>query len=133
MQTENPRNRTLLVVDDDLAIRETLQELFEQEGYAVFCAANGAEALTLLERIHDPALILLDQNMPVMSGAEFLRHKAAEPRIAGLPVVVMSAEKCLHHGHGPTEFLSKPFNVGQLLATVEQYSRRAARRVPAMS
>lgn len=126
-------SRTILVIDDDQAIRETLHELLEQEGYTVFCAENGEDGLRMLSRIRAPALILLDQNMPVMNGAEFLRFKQLDDRFARIPVVVMSAERCRFGEGQVAEFLAKPFNVGKLLRTAKHYSSiYSGQRIPAL-
>ena len=70
--------------------------------------------------------------MPVMNGAEFLRRKALDSKFAGVPVVVMSAEKSRLVGEGVAGFLAKPFNVACLLDTVERFTAEAASRQPAL-
>jgi CheY-like chemotaxis protein len=83
----------LLVVDDDPAIRETLADLLQDEGYVVMTAINGKEALTRLRAgSARPCVILLDLMMPVMSGAEFYAEMRSDPALADIPVVVISAE-----------------------------------------
>ena len=82
----------ILVVDDDLAVRESLSDFLTDEGYAVRTAVDGADALAQLAPPHDkPALVLLDMAMPVMSGSEVLRRMADDPRLADIPVLVVSA------------------------------------------
>jgi CheY-like chemotaxis protein len=114
----------VLVVEDDLAIRETLRELLEHQGFKVSAAANGREALADLAGRASPQLILLDLMMPVMDGVEFRTEQRRDPRLAQIPVVVISAE------HRPEEkvsgmavdgFLAKPFALDALLATVQRY------------
>lgn len=85
-----PRLVSLLIVDDDDDIRDSLAELLSLKGYSVATAANGAEALALLEDVR-PQLILLDLSMPIMSGYQFRAEQRARPAIAHIPIVVMSA------------------------------------------
>jgi CheY-like chemotaxis protein len=79
----------VLIVEDDEAIRETLRELLEFEGFEVATAANGREAVSQLQRTERPCLILLDLMMPVMNGWEFLRKRREDLTIATIPVVVV--------------------------------------------
>ncbi len=113
----------VLVVEDDSTIRETLAELLADEGYGVTCAANGVEALALLGTEERPALILLDLMMPVMNGWDLRRALADDPRLAAIPVVVLSA--AVASGGRPSdigadEFLAKPFDLSTLLDTVQR-------------
>jgi CheY-like chemotaxis protein len=119
----SPRAR-ILIVEDDVAIRQTVAELLEDEGYEVDCAANGADALALLERSEVPALILLDLMMPVMDGWSFRETQRRDPRLAGIPTVVVTASNAAS-GHAPDElapdaFLAKPFDLDRLIDTVER-------------
>jgi CheY-like chemotaxis protein len=110
----------ILLVEDDTAIRETIAELLCDEGYRVTSAANGAEALELLEASDAPSLILLDLMMPVMNGWELQRALHRDPRLSSIPVVVISASRDAEP-RLPTDaaaFLAKPFDAGRLLDTV---------------
>jgi CheY-like chemotaxis protein len=115
---------SILVVEDDVAIRETMVELLTGEGFHVTCAANGAEALEALERGAAPSLILLDLMMPVMDGWAFRVAQQQDPRLSGIPVVVLSAgagmEGRLSHLQ-PAAFLPKPFELEHLLHTVGRF------------
>jgi CheY-like chemotaxis protein len=114
-----------MVVEDDFAIRETLRELLEDQGYHVTPAANGAEALARLRSNGQPKLILLDLMMPVMNGWEFRSAIEDDPRLSRIPVIVISADHALEqkvdrmHVQG---WLAKPFELDQLLRAVEQYA-----------
>jgi CheY-like chemotaxis protein len=115
----------VMIVEDDFAIRETLRELLEDQGYHVTPAANGAEALARLRSNGSPKLILLDLMMPVMNGWEFRSAIEDDPRLSQIPVIVISADHGLEqkvdrmHVQG---YLAKPFELDQLLRTVERYA-----------
>ena len=117
------REREVMVVEDDVAIRETLREVLEDRGYRVVGAANGVEALASL-RGRTPSLILLDLAMPVMDGLEFRDVQRSDPELARIPVVIISAD---HGGENEASrlavegYLAKPFELDALLATVDRY------------
>lgn len=82
----------LLVVDDDDDLRDTLAEVLAEHGHAVEVAPDGAAALRRLEATATiPDAILLDWMMPRMDGLEFRRRQRADPRLARIPVVLMTA------------------------------------------
>jgi CheY-like chemotaxis protein len=114
----------VMVVEDDYAIRETLRDVLEDEGFAVSSAANGQDALAHLAAGDSPRLILLDLMMPVMDGVEFRSVQQRDPRLSQIPVVVISAENGLEQtasNMAVEGFLAKPFELGALLATVQRY------------
>ena len=82
----------VLVVDDDADIRFAAVMLLQSDGYTTIAAANGREALGLLRRGVRPKLILLDLRMPVMDGFAFRAAQLADPALARIPVVVVSAD-----------------------------------------
>jgi CheY-like chemotaxis protein len=86
------RGRTVLLVDDDPAVRHATAMVLRDEGYVVAEACHGGQALSWL-RAHprDAGVVLLDLMMPVMDGRDFLEAKDAEPAIAGIPVVLVTA------------------------------------------
>ncbi len=112
---------TILVVDDDTAIRAALSELLEEEGYEVLGARHGKEALSLLHTNPMPDLILLDLNMPVMDGFQFRAAQQADPALQAIPVAVISAgERATTAARlSPAAFIPKPFDFNLLLQTVE--------------
>lgn len=119
----------VLVVEDDLAIRETLRELLEDEGYRVQAAENGREALDWLRAGHPPRVILLDLMMPVMNGWEFRQAQRRDPTLSHIPVVVLSADHPLADkvsGMAVAGYLAKPFDLEALLVTIRQYCRGRA-------
>jgi CheY-like chemotaxis protein len=115
-------NRKILVVEDDQAIREVLTEVLRFEGFEAFGAANGREALNLLEAEDVPSLIILDLMMPVMNGWEFLDHIHQTPRLATIPVIVASAG--LSRPNGPeieVDFMRKPIDLDEFIERVRKH------------
>jgi len=110
---------TVLVVDDDEAIRETIAELLRDSRYDVLCAENGAQALALLESGARPGLVILDLMMPVMSGWELIERLRRHPdhELSQIPVVILSAVGLA----GEHVMIHKPVEIDLLLGTVERY------------
>ena len=82
--------QTVLVVDDDVAVRRPMARLLELEGFDVIEAGNGQEALTCLRTELGIAVIVLDLRMPVMDGWAFRTRQRADPLVAHIPVIVIS-------------------------------------------
>jgi CheY-like chemotaxis protein len=111
---------SILVVDDDPAIRATVAEILEAEGYTIRTASNGREALELVEQ-DVPHVVLLDMQMPVLDGWGFAR--AVRPLQMGLQILVMTAAQDARRWAAEIEaagYVPKPFNLTQLLAQVER-------------
>jgi CheY-like chemotaxis protein len=111
----------VLVVEDDLAIRESLEQILEFEGYHPILAENGERAVEILETGEIPCLILLDLMMPVMSGWEFLKVQQENRALSTIPVVIVSAAGEKAKQTTANGFLSKPIDVEQLLEIVGHY------------
>lgn len=113
-------DKRILIVEDAADIRFLLKSLFETEGFSVDQAANGQEALEVLHSADPlPALILLDLMMPVMDGYEFRIKQESEPRLAGIPVVVMTADGDISARRSSIrarEYLKKPVDINRLLS-----------------
>ncbi len=116
----------ILVADDDPHIRRLVAEILHDEGYPVLTAADGQQALVLI-RTRAPALVLLDLQMPLLSGWEVLDRLRAEG--IHVPVVFMTAAyraRAEAQRHEADGFLAKPFEVDELLAVVARYARPPA-------
>ena len=113
---------TILIVDDDADSRDELAVILADEGYAVCQAMSGEEALALLDDMPTlPQVMLLDLIMPKMDGRDVLDTLARTPRLAGIPVVVVSAlpdlARALPHARQVTQ---KPVDLGLLLGAIEK-------------
>jgi CheY-like chemotaxis protein len=107
----------VLIVEDERDLLDSLQEFFEDEGFSVQTASNGAEALSLLDADELPSVVLLDLMMPVLDGNELFARMRAEPRLAGIPVIVSTSDP----SRAPSGVLimKKPVNLGSLLGAVQ--------------
>ena len=117
--------KTVLIVEDDHSIRETIKEILEYEGYAVLQAENGQEALDVLrESPKLPHLIFLDLMMPVKDGFAFRKEQESDPVLKDIPVVSMSA-----HGHvfekkarsGATDYFQKPAELDEIFEVLNKH------------
>jgi two-component system cell cycle response regulator DivK len=110
----------VLIVDDDPAIREMLDELFTDEGYDTLRAADGRTAVELA-RNNRPHLILMDLMLPVLDGASAIRAFKADPQTRRIRIIAMSAgaNLRLHADHLPVDgVLGKPFDLDAILADI---------------
>ena len=120
---EGPR---ILVIDDDEGVREAMVSILEVMGYRVASATNGKEALDYLRDAATPDLIISDLAMPVMDGRQFRREQVKEPRLAKIPVIVVSALSD-QTDIDANEIFIKPVEVDILLAAVNRYCRGGER------
>lgn len=116
----------VLVVDDDLDVREMLELFLTHSGFGIKTAANGAEAL---RRMHEekPCLVLLDLMMPVMSGWQFRERQLADPALARIPVVVITAafDAASVSERLGLRCLTKPVNLEEVVTIVHQACSRS--------
>lgn len=117
-------SKKVLIVDDDVDVREAVADMLGEEGYEVITAEDGLQALkTLTTYASDICVILLDLMMPNMDGREFRRQQLVAPAIAAIPVIVVSA---FNPGAVASElsakaFLPKPFEAEQLQRVVVEH------------
>ena len=118
---------TILVVDDEPAIRRFLTPFLAAEGYGVIEAATGREALALAES-HDPDVILLDLGLPDLDGEEVLRALPMWRRARVIVLSVRSRErdKVTALDLGASDYLTKPFSLAELAARIRVCLRRGA-------
>ena len=117
---------SLMIVEDDPDIRSALASILRSEGYRVSCACDGREALELLRGGARADVILLDLMMPVMSGRDFRAAQLADPALAHIPVVVLTADGRIRDTArllDAADAFAKPFEVEALLSAIERVGR----------
>lgn len=115
--------KTVMIVDDDADIRDTLGDVLGDVGYAVVTAIDGLEALELLRTRPAPDVILLDLMMPRCDGKEFRRRQLAEPAIALVPVVLLTADVNIADKRAELDaraYLAKPVGLDELLSVIAE-------------
>lgn len=111
----------VMVVDDDDAIREALEDVLGDEGYHVISASDGVRALECLQGEHRPNAILLDLWMPVMNGWKFLEALTTDPRFSQIPLVVLTAARNQRaRDLRVAEVLTKPVQLQQVLGVLKR-------------
>lgn len=117
-------SNSILVVEDDQDIRESLLELLEMEGYKVRGVENGQLAMDILGQAKElPGLILLDLMMPVKSGFEVAEELKSSPRLSQIAVVIMSADGQLTQKQSSIKanaYLKKPVDIELLMGTISK-------------
>jgi len=112
---------SVLIVEDDAAVRSTLAAILGDEGWQILIAPNGFDALTTLDH-HEPDVVVLDWMTPVLDGRSFLAVLRGERRHA-LPVLVISAGRVTAdaaRASGADAYLDKPFDIDELVNVVHQ-------------
>jgi two-component system, OmpR family, KDP operon response regulator KdpE len=128
----DPRDMTILIVDDEPRIRDFVRMNLELERYRVIEASNGLEALEQL-RANLPDLIVIDVMMPEMDGFETLRHIR---EVSNVPVIMLTVrqndqDKILGLDLGADDYIAKPFNPRELLSRIRALLRRSLIASPA--
>jgi two-component system chemotaxis response regulator CheY len=114
---------SILLVEDDIDVREALAEALSDQGYAVETAVDGLQALERLRGGARPGVILLDLMMPRMDGVEFRMVQRADPALAHLPVVLLSADARMDEKARLLDVqgaICKPIDLAQLTAAIER-------------
>jgi CheY-like chemotaxis protein len=111
---------TVLVVEDELDLREMMRDALELNGYAVVTAEDGQDALNKISDIDHLCLVILDLLMPVMNGWDFVERMRRRTELASVPVVVHSSAPGPEPA-GVTRVLQKPILFDRLLAVVREY------------
>jgi chemosensory pili system protein ChpA (sensor histidine kinase/response regulator) len=112
-----------LVVDDSITMRRVTQRLLERRGAKVYTARDGLDAITVLQE-HNVDVILLDIEMPRMDGYQFATHVRNDPKLRGLPIIMITSRSGEKHRAkaieiGVNDYLSKPYQESQLIAAIE--------------
>jgi twitching motility two-component system response regulator PilH len=108
---------TVLVVDDDAAVRSLFSDALGEAGHDVVIARDGAEALSRLRHGSVPCVVLTDVHMPRMDGWELSRAVARDPQLASVPVVALTGDRVLSFSSPARD---KPFSVEELDALVQR-------------
>lgn len=115
--------KRILIIDDDIHIGNVLEETLSKEGYQIFRAYSGTEALFILSK-SKPDLVLLDLMLPGLNGEDVL------PQIKGIPIIVVSAKVDIDNKvdvllGGAVDYVTKPFNMRELLARISVHLRNS--------
>ena len=117
-------SRAVLLVEDDRALRATIETILKAEGYLVETARDGIEALEKLESF-EPAVIVLDLMLPRMDGVQFAAELERAGRRPGLPIVVVSADsraRVKARQMQAETLIEKPFSIVELVQAVSLYT-----------
>jgi CheY-like chemotaxis protein len=115
----------ILIIDDDNATRSYVTKILPHQSYETLTASSGTEALKVLETHSDIDIILLDLMMPGLSGFKVLEMLKADPKLASIKVIIMSAmaeveEKIKAFSAGAADYMIKPFGKGELVQTLNK-------------
>lgn len=113
-------NQTILLIEDDHDIRVSFRQALETCGHFIYSVANGKDALSLLEKITPPKLIILDLGMPIMNGEDFLALKDKNPLLKDIKVLVVSCYIDRIKNIKKHQFLVKPVDMDQFLTKVSE-------------
>ena len=115
--------KTVLIVDDEPGTAKLLAAWLERAGYAVATANDGNEALQYLRKNDPPCVILLDLAMPGMDGWQFRHEQLQEPKLAGIPTLLVTASADDYKSAGASSgvrIFPKPFDRDRLLKTIAE-------------
>jgi DNA-binding response OmpR family regulator len=120
---------SILVVEDDETLRETIVYNLEEEGYTVLSAADGERGLEII-RTKIPDLVVLDIMLPRLDGLAVTRMVRKDAAVAHIPIIMLTArgtqgDKMVGLDSGADDYITKPFGLGELLARIRAVLRRA--------
>jgi CheY-like chemotaxis protein len=121
-------NKTILICDDDQDILEMLVLVLETYGYHAIAESNSPNLFNTIRKEH-PGLVIIDLWMPLMTGDEVVKQLRQSPETEKLPVIVISASmdgKETAANAGANHFISKPFDIVNLIDKIEQYYAQAS-------
>ncbi|MFA5976104.1 MAG: response regulator transcription factor [Elusimicrobiota bacterium] len=118
----------VLVVDDEVSVRAVLERILRKEGFQVLLAASAKEALQILKD-QQPDVMVLDLNLPDLSGNEVCQRIRKDPLACSIPILILTGRvmegltaECLNSG--ADDYLAKPFDIKELVARVKSLLRR---------
>src|SRR3990172_1588641 len=125
---------TILIVEDEYAMRVGLEDAFSHSGYDVVCAPDGETGVKLVDE-HKPDLIILDVMLPGMDGFEVCKQVRTKGFLK--PILMLTArsqeiDKVIGLELGADDYVTKPFNDRELFARVKALLRRASQNAPAL-
>jgi len=117
-------NKTILVVDDEPFILRSLTFILKKEGYTVYSATNGKEAMSLIEKVGKPDLMFLDVMMPKMNGFEVCQLIKKDPKYKDIYIILLTArgqesDKDKGLALGADDYITKPFSPSKLIQKVK--------------
>ena len=118
-------NKKILIVDDEQDIVETLKFVLEAQGYECICAYDGEEGLNTAKEVM-PDLIILDVMMPKINGFKISRLLKYDNKYKDIPILMVTArsqdeDKLIGEETGADEYVTKPFEIDEILTKVEKY------------
>ena len=121
----------ILIIEDEVDLRQVLEFNFEKEGYDVLLAATGAEGLLAAQK-QRPDVVLLDLMLPDLSGRDVCRLLKEDAKTQGIPVIMVTArgeesDRVIGFELGADDYVVKPFSVRELVLRVQAVTRRQAK------
>jgi len=124
-QIQEHKSYSILLADDNKANISTFSSYLKAKGYRILVAQNGKEAIDLA-KAHQPDLILMDIQMPIMDGLEAIKQIRLDPNFSNIPIIALTAlvmtgdrEKCL--AAGANEYVTKPVKLNQLATSIQKF------------
>ena len=114
----------ILIIDDEVYISTIIQEILGDRGHEVFCEGDGFAGLKFLEQSPRPDLLMVDLSLPRMSGCEFIEKVNADPKLKGIPVILLTGYNPSVNDFPPgvsyQDIITKPFDLDDLVTRVEK-------------